>query len=65
MIKDPQKLYRFENELMRSQPLDIDANFRIFEALYSEARELGIFPLKNPMEGIEHDIRLAKALNSV
>jgi hypothetical protein len=37
---------------------------RIFEALYEEAKQLGVFPLKDPLEGIEVDIRLARALNA-
>jgi len=36
---------------------------KIYEALYEEARLLGIFPLKNPLDGIESDILLARVLN--
>jgi hypothetical protein len=31
--------------------------------LYEEARSLGIFPLKEPLDGIESDIHLARRLN--
>ena len=37
----------------------------IAEALYEEARALGVFPLKDSLDGIEVDIRLARALNAV
>ena len=38
-------------------------NLRLFEALYREAMVLGVLPLKDPLEGIENDIRLARVLN--
>ena len=37
----------------------------IFEAMYQHALYHKIIPYKNPLEGIEHKIKLAKALNSV
>ena len=48
---------------MRSQPPDYLHNLRIFEALYHEACLLGILPLRDPLDGIEVDIRLAAVLN--
>jgi hypothetical protein len=35
------------------------------EALYKEAVALGAFPLKDSLEGLEVDIRIAKVINSV
>ena len=35
----------------------------IVEALYREACLLGALPLKDPLEGIEVDIRVAKVIN--
>jgi len=37
---------------------------KIFEWMWREAVTLGVFPMKNPLEGIEVDIRIAKTLNS-
>ncbi len=65
MIRDLEYWEEFERELERNTPVDIAENFRLYEAMYEEARMLGIFPLKNPLEGIEDDIRLARILNSV
>jgi hypothetical protein len=45
--------------------VDISENFRIVEALYREAVALGVFPPKDPLEGIEVDIRVARAVNRV
>lgn len=35
------------------------------DAMFEEARALKIFPLKDPLEGLETDIRAAKAVNAV
>lgn len=39
-------------------------NRQIFEALYLEARALGIFPLDDPLDGIEHDVRRTRSLHT-
>jgi hypothetical protein len=35
------------------------------DALYKEAVTLGIIPLKNPLDGIEVDLKIAKVINRV
>ena len=65
MIKNHKKLQEFEKKLLKKEKVDIMQNFRIVEALYKEAVALGIFPLKNPLEGLEIDIKIAKVVNSV
>jgi hypothetical protein len=56
---------RFEIEFSRNEKLDIKKKFKIVEALYKEAVALGVFPLKDSLEGLEVDIRIAKGINSV
>jgi hypothetical protein len=65
MVRNPNRLRDFERELLRASPIDIQRNFRIMASLYDEAVNLQIFPLDNPLEGIERDIRYAKVINSV
>jgi hypothetical protein len=65
MIKNPQKLRAFEAELVKAEKIDIDRNFRLLDALYEEALALGVFPPKDALEGIEVDIRIARAVNRV
>ena len=55
----------FEIELLRNEKLDLKSKFKILEALYKEAVALGVFPLKDSLEGLEVDIRIAKVINSV
>jgi len=65
MVKDVPELDRFEKELLRLRKPDPAKNFRIIEALYDEAVALGAIPLKDPLSGIEVDIKIAKVVNSV
>ena len=65
MIKNREKFEQFERELIRSRKADYQANLRIFEALYREAVLLGALPLKDPLEGLEVDIMIARVINSV
>jgi hypothetical protein len=56
-------LDNFEKEQIAKSRPDYFHNLRIFESLNEEAKKLGVFPLKNPLEGIEVNIRLAAVLN--
>jgi hypothetical protein len=53
----------FEKAQMQREAPDYFRNLRIFEALYQEACSLGVLPLKDPLEGIEVDIHLARVIN--
>jgi len=65
LVKNYQELQKFERDLIASEKADYRKNFRIMEEMYREALALGIFPLKNPLEGIEVKIKIAKVVNSV
>ncbi|ODS35151.1 MAG: hypothetical protein A7316_04360 [Candidatus Altiarchaeales archaeon WOR_SM1_86-2] len=65
MMTNYQKLQKFERDLVRKEKVDVLRNFRIVDALYKEAVALGAIPLKNPLEGIETDIKIAKVVNHV
>ena len=65
MVKNAAKLARFELEFIRSQPVDFRRNLAIVEALAEEAQKLGVFRRKDPLEGIETIIRIARAVNRV
>lgn len=65
MIRDKDKLLEFEKEYLKNEKLDINKSFEIYENMYKYSVEIGIFPLKNKLEGIEIDIKIARVLNSV
>jgi hypothetical protein len=64
MIRDRALWEEFERNLALADRPDYRRNLRIFEALYQEACALGALPPKDRLEGIEHDIRLARVLHA-
>jgi hypothetical protein len=50
---------------MREERPDPVQNLRIVEAMLEEGRKLGVFPLKDPLDGIETDLKIARVINFV
>ena len=65
MIKDVRFLAEFEDNEIRKEQSDYGCALRLFEAMWKEAMLLGVLPLKDPLEGIEVDIKIARILNDV
>ncbi len=63
--KNAKKLRAFEATRARAEKVDVERNYRILDALYEEAVMLGALPPKDPLEGIEVKIRIARAVNRV
>jgi len=63
VIKDPLYWEKWERETQLRLPADFRANLRLVEAMYEEARALGVMAEAPPLEGLESRLRLAKALN--
>ena len=60
MIRDIKKWEQWKRDYARNTPLDVERNVRRYQALYDHARLLGVLPRKNPLEGIEFKIRVAR-----
>lgn len=65
MVKDAKLLAEFEKAYTSSEKPNFFEALKIFEAMWREGLSLGVLPLKDPLEGIEVDIRIARILNSV
>jgi hypothetical protein len=65
MVRNSKKLRAFEAVRVRAEKVDVERNLRILDALYEEALRHGALPPKDPLEGIEVKIRIAKAVNRV
>ena len=65
MIINKNLIEKFEKELLKKEKMDLKKKFLLLNAMYKEALFLGVFPLKNPLEGLEVDIKIAKVINSV
>jgi hypothetical protein len=65
MVRRPDILKRFEDEFARNEGrIPYAKAMKIVASLWLEGKTLGVFPGKDPLAGIEVDIRLAKVLNS-
>jgi hypothetical protein len=65
MIKDRARWEQWEAEFQASQPVNYWQNLALFQSMLEEATRLGVFPPDDPLEGLEVDIRLARAINLV
>lgn len=64
MIKNSHILREFEDSLSRKEgQIPPQKAFNIFSAMWKEAMTLGIIPFKDPLAGIEVDIKVARILN--
>ncbi|MCK4904921.1 hypothetical protein KAS42_01570 [bacterium] len=63
MIKNIIKLNKFNKQLIKNENLSYKKALSIYEALHKEAVSLNIINSKNILDGIETDLRIARALN--
>ena len=65
MIKNPEVLQKFNDTWIRTKsPLTYSQSLKIFTSMWEEGINLGVLPPKEPLEGIETDIKIAAVLNS-
>jgi hypothetical protein len=65
MVKNSERLRKFELEVIKKEKRTFKKNIQLVEAMYEEALSLGIFPPKDALAGIDVDLRVAKVVNSV
>lgn len=65
MIKKRKLLLEFEREFIQTEKTDYFKSLRLFEEMWNEGLFLKILPLKDPLEGIEVDLRIARIINHV
>lgn len=63
MIKDVALWEAWEMQGPLRERLTPEQAFRLADAMYEYAKSLGAFPLRDPLEGIETKIDVARALN--
>jgi hypothetical protein len=65
MVKNPEILRKFKNISYKNEgPLPFSYSLKIFTSMWAHGIKLGVLPPKNPLEGIETDIKIAHVLNS-
>jgi len=65
MIKNREIVQKFEEELIKKDKVNLIRNFQIMDAMYKEARILGVIPMKDPLDGWAIDAKIALVVNYV
>ena len=65
MIRNKRKLNKFYRKLNAEENLSYKKALAIYEALHKEAVSLGVINSENILEGLEVDLRIAKAINGL
>lgn len=65
MIRNKRKLNQFYRKLIEEEDISHKEALRIYEALHKEALALGAINSKNILEGLETDLRIARAVNAL
>jgi hypothetical protein len=65
MIKNTEKLNSFYQQIIKKENISYKKALSIFEAMLEEAVSLGIINSENVLDGLEVDLRIAKAINGL
>ena len=65
MVKNKRKLDKFYQKLIKEENISYKKALSIYEAMHKEAVSLGIINSENILEGLEIDLRIAKAINGL
>ncbi len=65
MIQNRHKLNEFQRKLDAEESLSYREALAIYEMLHKEAVSLGVINSENILDGLEVDLRIAKAINKV
>ncbi|MBN2467361.1 MAG: hypothetical protein JXD19_04345 [Deltaproteobacteria bacterium] len=64
MIKNYRALEQFERDFVRNHTLSHTQAMKLVAGMWREGVTLGVLPPRDPLEGIEVDIRISKVLNA-
>ena len=65
MVGNKDRLDKFYRKLIEEENISYKKALSIYEALHKEAVSLGVINSENILEGLEIDLRIAKAINKV
>jgi hypothetical protein len=64
MIKNKELWESFQKKMLKNEQISFEEALKIMDSLWREGVKLGVLPPKDPLEGIEVDIKVASILNS-
>jgi len=65
MIRNNLRLSKFYRKVIEEENIPYKKALSIYEALHKEAVSLGIINSKNILDGLEIDLRIARAINGL
>jgi len=65
LVKNGEAVRSLEKAILRKEKTDFSRNIRLVEAMHKEAVFLGAFPPQDKLSGLDIDIKIARAINSV
>jgi len=65
MVRNKHKLNKFYQKVIEEENISHKKALAIYEALHKEAVSLGAISSENILEGLEVDLRIAKAINGL
>jgi hypothetical protein len=65
MVNNCDKLKLFYQKLMEQENFSYNKALAIYEDLHNEAVRLGVITTQNMLEGIDIDIKIARAVNTL
>jgi hypothetical protein len=65
MVKNKKILEKFYRDLEKRNRLSLKEAFHIFDILHKEAVLLGAITSENILDGLEADLRIARAVNNL
>ncbi len=65
MVKNSHILRKFEREEMRKEKLSFKDAFKILDAMWREALDLGVLKSSNWLDDVKKEIRIAKIVNGI
>lgn len=65
MVRNKHKLNKFYRKLIEEEDISHKKALSIYEALHKEAVSLGVINSENILEGLETDLRIARAVNAL
>ena len=65
MVKNPDLVKKIEYAFIKEKgKLSFEHALKLFTSMWHEGINLGVLPPKEPLEGIDVDIKIAKVINS-
>jgi prephenate dehydratase len=64
MLKNRKLLKKTEKNFILKEKLNYEKSLKLFEEIWKYAKEIGVLPSENSLEGIDVDIKVSRIINT-